>query len=81
MRCLEVREGNGLQPDVFTCLLLIMEEALELIYRGQCNVAVKAKEIGVSTEELKRLFRIYAIQRPIDDDVWRGDVELGWPWI
>ena len=74
------REGNGWQPDVFTCLLLVMEEALELIYRGQCNVAVKAKEIGVSTEELKRLFRIYAIQRPIDDDVWRGDVELGWPW-
>ena len=36
----------------------MMEEALELIYRGQCNVAVKAKEIGVSTEELKRLFRV-----------------------
>ena len=58
-----------------------MEEALELIYRGKCNVAVKAKEIGVSTEELKRLFRIYAIQRLMDDDVWRGDVELGWPWV
>ena len=58
-----------------------MEEALELIYWGQCNVAVKAKGIGVSTEELKRLFRIYAIQRPIDEDVWRGDVELGWPWV
>ena len=58
-----------------------MEEALELIYRGQYNVAKKAKEIGVSTEELKRLFRIYAVQRPIDDDIWRGDVELGWPWV
>ena len=58
-----------------------MEEALELIYRGQCNVAVKAKEICVSTEELKRLFRVYAMQRPIDEDVWRGDVELGWPWV
>ncbi len=46
-----------------------MEEALELIYRGQCNVAVKAKEIGVSTEELKRLFRVYAMQRPIDEDI------------
>ena len=59
----------------------MMEEALELIYRGKCNVAVKAKEIGVSTEELKRLFRDYAVQRPIDEDVWRGDVELGWPWV
>ena len=58
-----------------------MEEALDEIYKGQCNVAVKAKEIGVSTEELKHLFRIYAVQRPIDDDVWCGDVELGWPWV
>jgi hypothetical protein len=74
-------EGNGRQPGVFTCLFLMMEEALELIYRGQCNVAVKAKEIGVSTEELKRLFRDYAVKRPIDEDVWRGDVELGWPWV
>ena len=48
-----------------------MEEALDEIYRGKCNVAVKAKEIGVSTEELKRLFRVYAMQRPIDEDVWR----------
>ena len=58
----------------------VMDEALDEIYRGKCNVAVKAKEIGVSTEELKRLFRVYAMQRPIDEDVWRGDVELGWPW-
>ena len=58
----------------------VMEEALDEIYRGKCNVAVKAKEIGVSTEELKRLFRVYAMQRPMDEDVWRGDVELGWPW-
>jgi hypothetical protein len=58
-----------------------VEEALELIYRGQCNVAVKAKEIGVTTTELQRLFREYAIGRPIDEDVWRGDVEPGWPWV
>ena len=60
---------------------VLVEEALEMIYRGQCNVAKKAKEIGVTTEELKRLFRDYAVKRPIDDDVWRGDVELGWPWV
>ena len=58
-----------------------MEEALDEIYRGKCNVAVKAKEIGVSTEELKRLFRVYAMQRPMDEYIWRGDVELGWPWV
>ena len=39
----------------------------------------EGKEIGVSTEELKRLFRDFAVERPIDEDVWRGDVELGWP--
>ena len=22
----------------------------------------------------------FAVKRPIDEDVWRGDVELGWPW-
>ena len=60
---------------------VLVEEALEMIYRGQCNVAKKAKEIGVTTEELKRLFRDYAVKRPIDEDVWRGDVELGWPWV
>ena len=61
-----------------------MEEALDEIYRGKCNVAVKAKEIGVSTEELKRLFRGYVAERPIsvnDPDVWLGDVELSWPWV
>ena len=57
-----------------------MEEALDEIYKGRCNVAVKAKELSVSTEELKRLFRVYAMQRPMDEDIWRGDVELGWPW-
>jgi hypothetical protein len=61
-----------------------MEDALDMLYRGRCNVAVKAKEIGISTEELKRLFRDYVLERPLDTsdpDVWSGDVDLGWPWI
>ena len=60
-----------------------MEEALDVIYRGQANVAVKAKELGISTEELKHLVRGYILERPLDTsdpDVWSGDVELGWPW-
>ncbi len=60
-----------------------MEEALDLIYRGKCNVAVKAKELGISTETLKRLVRNYILERPLDTNdpvVWSGDVELGWPW-
>lgn len=53
-----------------------MEEALELIYRGKCNVAVKAKEIGVSPEEMKRLFRYYVLERPLDvndPSIWSED--------
>ena len=75
------RAEQPLQGDAVKRRGYVVEEALELIYRGKCNVAVKAKEIGVSTEELKRLFRDFAVKRPIDEDVWRGDVELGWPWI
>ena len=57
-----------------------LEVALDMIYKGQTNVAVKAKEEGVSLEEMKRLFNVYVSQRPIDPDVWQADVELGWPW-
>ena len=57
-----------------------LEVTLDLIYRGQTNVAVKAKEEGVTLEEMQRLFNLYVKQRPIDPDVWEADVELGWPW-
>ena len=57
-----------------------LEVALDMIYKGQTNVAVKAKEEGVSLDEMKRLFSVYVNQRPIDPDVWQADVELGWPW-
>jgi len=60
-----------------------MEEALDLIYRGKSNVAVKAKELDISTEALKRLVREYILERPLDTsdpEVWSGDVELGWPY-
>lgn len=59
---------------------MLFEDALDLIYRGQTNVAVMAKKTGVSLEEMKRLFNLYVSQRPIDPDIWRADVELGWPW-
>jgi len=58
-----------------------MEEAFDLLYRGKCNVWVAAEKAGVSPEEMKRLFRDFAVKRSIDEDVWRGDVELGWPWV
>lgn len=58
-----------------------LEDALDLIYKGQTNVAVMAKKVGVSLDEMKRLFNVYVKQRPIDPDVWQADVELGWPWV
>lgn len=57
-----------------------LENALDLIYKGQTNIAVMAKKVGVSLDEMKRLFNVYVKQRPIDPDVWQADVELGWPW-
>tara|TARA_B100000519_G_C14204644_1_gene419664 strand:- start:484 stop:684 length:201 start_codon:yes stop_codon:yes gene_type:complete len=66
----------------------MMNEKLELamieLYSGRCNVALKAKEIDVPLEELKRLFNEYVSQRPIDvrdPDLWSGDHELAWPWV
>lgn len=60
--------------------VISLEDALDLIYKGQTNVAVMAKKVGVSLDEMKRLFNVYVKQRPIDPDVWQADVELGWPW-
>ena len=57
-----------------------LEDALDLIYKGQTNVAVMAQKVGVTLEEMQRLFKIYVSHRPLDPDVWQADVELGWPW-
>lgn len=57
-----------------------LDDALDLIYKGQTNVSIIAKEIGVSLDEMKRLFGLYVSQRPIDPDIWQADVQLGWPW-
>ena len=57
-----------------------LEDALDLLYKGQTNVALIAKETGTTLEEMQRLFKEYVSQRPIDPDVWQGDVDLSWPW-
>ena len=58
-----------------------LEETLDLLYKGTSNVAIKAKETGVSLEEMKRLLNLYISQRPVDPDIWLADVELSWPWM
>lgn len=57
-----------------------LEDALDLLYKGQTNVALIAKETGITLEEMQHLFKEYVSQRPIDPDVWQGDVDLSWPW-
>jgi hypothetical protein len=60
-----------------------LERALEELFTGQKNVAKQAKELDMTTEELKIVFREYAIKRPInvnDEDVWNADTEPAWPY-
>jgi len=58
-----------------------IEEALGLLYRGQTNVAKKAKELDIPLPHLKQLLNEYTTQTPINDDAWNGDIELSWPYI
>ncbi len=77
------RAEQPLQGDVVEWRGYVVAEAFDLLYRGKCNVCVAAEKAGVSPEEMKRLFRGYVAERPInvnDPDVWLGDVELSWPW-
>lgn len=58
-----------------------LEEALDLLYKGTSNVAVIAKETGVTFETMQHLLTEYIKVRPIDSDVWLADVEVSWPYI
>jgi len=61
-----------------------LERGLEELFTGQKNVAKQAKELDMTTEELKIVFREYAIKRPInvnDEDVWNADTEPAWPYV
>jgi len=59
---------------------LAIEEACAILYRGQANVAKTAKQVGVTTEEMKRTFAFYAKQIPLTDDEWEKDIEVCWPY-
>ena len=58
-----------------------LEEALYALYRGQTNVAVKAKELGMPISELKTVLTDFVKANPLDENVWRRDFELGWPYL
>jgi len=39
-----------------------------------------ANQLEISLEEMQRIFREYVAVNSIDPELWKGDVELGWPW-
>ena len=55
-------------------------EACQILFKGQSNIKLMANRLGVSLEEMQETFREYVAQNPIDENVWRGDIELSWPW-
>jgi hypothetical protein len=57
-----------------------IEDALTILFRGQSNVKVMANDVGISLEEMEQLFRDYVAKTPIDPNVWKGDIEISWPY-
>lgn len=58
-----------------------LEDALDELYEGRTNVAIQAAKLNMSKTELQQVFRDYVSKRVVDDDVWRKDVEISWPYI
>jgi len=58
-----------------------LKEALVVIYKGQSNVAIMAAKLDMPLKSLQEKFREYVSRTPIDPDVWKGDVEISWPFI
>ena len=56
-------------------------EALQILYKGQANVAVMAKRLDMPLKTLQQEFRQYVKVNPIDSDVWELDIDMSWPYI
>jgi hypothetical protein len=56
-------------------------EALQILYKGQSNVALMAKKLDMPLKTLQEEFRQYVEVNPIDSDVWKRDIEVSWPYI
>ena len=55
-------------------------EGLQILFKGQSNVAVMAKKLDMPLETLQEEFRQYVLVNPIDPDVWQLDIEINWPY-
>jgi len=58
----------------------LIDEILDDLCHLRYNVGIGAKKADVDLEEIKRLLRLYVLERPMGEDEWSKDVELGWPW-
>ena len=56
-------------------------EAHQILFKGQSNIKVMANSMELSLEDLQQSFREYCAANPVDENVWQGDIELGWPWV
>jgi len=55
-------------------------EACQILFRGQSNVKVMANKLNMPLEELQEVFMVYCKSNPVDENVWKGDIELSWPY-
>jgi hypothetical protein len=58
-----------------------LEDALDELYKGRTNVAKQAAEINMCKTDLQQVFREYVSRRSVDDDIWKKDAEISWPYI
>ena len=63
-----------------TNLTITTLEACQVLFKGQSNVKVMANRLGISLEEMQQTFALYCKENPIDENVWKGDIELSWPY-
>ena len=56
-------------------------EANQILYKGQSNVLIMARKVGISLEEMQEEFRKYVAANPLNGDEWHTDIEISWPWM
>ena len=61
--------------------MITVQEALLILYKGQSNVRHMVDKLNMPLSELQQLFREFVARTPIDEDVWKGDIDLSWPYI
>jgi hypothetical protein len=57
-----------------------LEEAFQILYRGQSNVAHVAAAVDLPLGKMKSLFREYVSRNPLDEQAWLNDIVMTWPY-